>query len=120
MAHWLLLQFAEVWSEFIGQCDEEMREVLEQRLDYLREHGNQAKMPVSKPLGRGIFELRAKTARHQARLLYFFLPNRRIVFATAFFKKSRAVPQPEIEKAQQIKKLVTSKPGGIHGIPIKN
>lgn len=116
----MLLQFSETVSEFVGQCDNEMREALEQRLDHLREHGNRARMPVSKPLGDGIFELRGKTTRHQARLLYFFLPNRRIVFARAFFKKSRAVPPSEIKKAQQIKKLVTSTPGGVYGISFEN
>ena len=120
MPSWALLQFNGVYNEFLGQCDEEMKEVLEQRLDYLREYGNAARAPVSKPLKQGVFELRAGTARHQARLLYFFLPSRRIVIATAFFKKVRAVPQGEIEKAKQIKKLVTSNLDRINGIPVEN
>jgi phage-related protein len=65
------------------------------RLDFLAEVGNRAREPLSKSLGKGLFELRVKASR----IFYCFKPGRVIVLLHGFTKKSQKTPQREIEIA---------------------
>ena len=91
-------------------------------LDYFVEQGNMTGRPYSKPLGNGIFELRASTNKEEARFLYFFHPTKRkiAVIATAFKKKTRKTPSGEIEAAKKVKKLVTANTEIPNEIPVYN
>ena len=57
-------------------------------LKLLAEQGNALKMPHSKPLGGGLFELRAGPVR----LFYAFRPGRRIVLLDGLVKKRQDIP----------------------------
>lgn len=98
---WLLHQYKNVFSDFYRECDASLKEAIDQRLAYLLEHGNRTGAPVSKPLGDGLFELRARSHRHQARFLYFFSSGRLIIVISAFLKK-KSNTQSEITKAKKI------------------
>lgn len=49
-----------------------MRAKFSMEIKLLEEKGNQLREPYSKPLGDGIFELRAKVGTDISRVLYFF------------------------------------------------
>ncbi len=57
-------------------------------LKLLAEEGNALKMPHSKPLGEGLFELRAGPVR----LFYTFRPGHRIVLLDGLIKKRQEIP----------------------------
>lgn len=69
-------------------------------LTRLQAEGNRLERPITGHLGNGIYELRIIVGRHQHRILYFF--HRSTIVATnAFMKKSRKVPEGEIDKAKR-------------------
>jgi phage-related protein len=107
---WKLLQYGDAFDQLYGSCDDGLRDAIDQRVDFLRRHGNQTREPISKPLGDGLFELRANTHRAQARFAFFFARGRRIVFVYAFMKKGRKTPRhylalSKATRAQALKDL---------------
>ena len=69
-------------------------------LDRLEHEGHMLRMPFSRPLRQGLFELRVD--RH--RIIYFFGRGRAIL-TNGFKKKTGQTPGYEIEKALRVKKL---------------
>lgn len=67
-------------------------------MDMLRSHGLSLARPWVAPLGKGLRELRLRS-RRQLRILYFLHTGRTFVFLHAFVKKTREVPQSEIQIA---------------------
>lgn len=65
-------------------------------------------MPMSKSLGKGIFELRPHTNQVEARLLYYFgtteTGESKAVFTNTFIKKTRPTPREEIDLAKSRRK----------------
>ena len=70
--------------------------VLQAKADLLRE-------PMTKPLGKGLFELRLRQSNDIARMIFFFCPGRTIVVTHGFVKKSGKTPRKEIERALRYK-----------------
>jgi phage-related protein len=64
---------------------------------------HELRMPYSKSLGKGLFELRITGPRH-IRIIYTF-HNNQILLLNIFMKKTWAIPRHEIEYAQNILKL---------------
>lgn len=62
------------------------------------------RMPYSKHLDDGIFELRGKVGSDISRVLYFFYYGGKIVLTNGFIKKSQKTPTSEIEKAKNYRK----------------
>ena len=69
-------------------------------IDLLRTHGVLLGRPWVAPLGKGLWELRIRT-RRQLRILYFLHTERTFVLLHGFVKKSREVPQSEIQLAMR-------------------
>lgn len=67
-------------------------------MDMLRSHGLSLARPWVAPLGKGLWEFRLRS-RRQLRILYFLHTGRTFVFLHAFVKKTREVPQSEIQIA---------------------
>jgi len=67
-------------------------------IDMLRSHGISLGRPWIAPLGKGLWELRVRS-RRQLRMIYFLSIQRTFVFLHAFVKKTRKVPQSEIQIA---------------------
>ena len=85
-------------QEFIDQLTiEEQVETLV-GIDMLRTHSLTLGRPWVAPLGKGLWELRIRS-RRQIRILYFAHTGKTFVFVHAFVKKTREVPQPEIQTA---------------------
>lgn len=70
-------------------------------VELLIEHGPNLRLPHSRALGDGLFELRPRDKSGTARALYCFLVPRRVVVLHAFTKKSQQTPEREIKLARQ-------------------
>lgn len=68
-------------------------------IERLAEQGNRLRMPASKPLGDGLFELRFDLGRVAWRIPFFFSTDRRIVLLTVF-RKQRMNERTEIARAR--------------------
>lgn len=56
-------------------------------------------VPFTKHLYEKLWELRIRYGNRRHRILYFIAPGRKIVFLSAFLKKSKKTLRSEIEKA---------------------
>jgi len=70
------------------------------RIEYLGEHGAAIRMPRSRSLGDGLFELRFDLAQKAQRITFFFPEGRRIVLLTTF-RKQRQNERAEVARARQ-------------------
>lgn len=91
-------------KDFILSQDNKMQAKLFQLVTILEEYGNALREPYSKPLGDGIFELRAKVGSDISRVLYFFYYEGRIILTHGFVKKTQKTPPSEIKKAKKFRK----------------
>lgn len=87
--------------DFLNSLDVKMRAKMARTIKMLEDNGNSLREPHSKPLGDGIFELRAKVASDISRVLYFFFIGRRAVLTNGFVKKTDKTPEEEIDKAKR-------------------
>jgi len=62
------------------------RDVAAERIDLLANFGHMLRMPHSRPLGEGLFELRFDMSRRSWRIAYWQRPDRVIVLLTVFHK----------------------------------
>ena len=65
------------------------------------EFGPNVKMPHSKAMGKGLFELRLKGKEGIGRVFYCFLVGRRIIILHAFIKKTPTTPEAEMKIARK-------------------
>lgn len=91
-------------EEFILSLDSKMQAKMFRELDLLETFGNQLREPNSKPLGDGIYEIRAKVASDITRVLYFFVVNKKIILTNGFVKKTQKTPDNEIALAKKYRK----------------
>ncbi len=87
-------------KEFIDSLDDKMRAKMVRTILLLRDNGNDLREPTSKPLGDGIFELRAQMGNNITRVLYFFFVGNTAVLTNGFVKKTQRTPQREINRAK--------------------
>ena len=91
-------------EEFILSLDSKMQAKMFRELDLLETFGNQLREPHSKPLGDGIYEIRAKLASDITRVLYFFVVNKKIILTNGFVMKTQKTPDNEIALAKKYRK----------------
>lgn len=70
-------------------------------MELLTEHGPNLRMPHSKPMGEGLFELRAKGKEGIGRAFYCFLVRRRIVIVHSLVKKTQQTPERDLTLARK-------------------
>lgn len=69
-------------------------------------HGPSLRMPHSRAMGDGLFELRPRGRSGVGRALYCFLVGRRVVVVHAFLKKTQETPDKDLRLARKrIKEL---------------
>ena len=88
-------------EDFILSQNNKMQAKLFMTLEFLEERGPALREPYSKPLGDGIFEVRAKVGSDISRVLYFFVIGKRIILTNGFVKKTQKTPSSEIERAKR-------------------
>lgn len=74
-------------------------------LNLLQERGNRLRMPHSKPLGGGLFELR----RFHVRIFYMFRSGRRITLLDGMVKKQDQIPPKVLGRVRQYQKEIKAK-----------
>ncbi len=70
-------------------------------VELLIEYGPALRMPHSKAMGGGLFELRPKGRSGIGRAFYCFVVERRVVVLHAFVKKTQATPDRELRLARK-------------------
>lgn len=74
--------------------------------ELLMEFGPNLRMPYSRALGKGLFELRPRGREGAGRALYCYARGRRIFVLHAFVKKTQATPKRELATARKRMKEV--------------
>lgn len=75
-------------------------------VELLMAHGPNLRLPHSRSMGEGLFELRPRGRSGIGRALYCFLVGRRVVVVHAFIKKTQQPPDKELRTARKrIKEL---------------
>lgn len=88
-------------EDFILSQDMKMRAKIFTMLEFLESKGPELREPYSKPLGDGIFEVRAKQGTDISRVLYFFVVGRKVILTNGFVKKTTKTPPREIDRAKR-------------------
>ncbi len=88
-------------EEFILSQDKKMQAKIFMALELLEKMGPRLREPFSKPLGDGIFEVRAQMGSDISRVLYFFVVGRKIILTSGFVKKTQRTPPGEIDRAKR-------------------
>ncbi len=70
------------------------------QVERLGDQGSRLRMPASRSLGDGLFELRFNLGRTARRITYFFAEGRRIVLLTTF-RKQRQNERAEVQRARR-------------------
>lgn len=76
---------------------------VDRRVDRLALMGNQLRMPLSRSLGEGLFELRFHLRDEARRIPYWFASDRRIILLTTFHKQ-RDNEAGEVARAREAKR----------------
>ena len=88
-------------EDFILSQDAKMQAKIFATLELLEIKGPGLREPFSKPLGDGIFEVRAKQGSDISRVLYFFVVGHKVILTNGFIKKTRKTPPREIDRAKR-------------------
>jgi phage-related protein len=75
-------------------------------VELLIEFGPDVRMPHSRTMGDGLFELRPRGREGIGRAFYCFVIGQRVVVLHAFIKKSQATPQRDLDVARKRMKEV--------------
>jgi phage-related protein len=70
-------------------------------VELLVEFGPDLRMPHSRAMGGGLFELRPRVREGSGRALYCFVVGRRVVILHAFVKKTQATPERDLGIARK-------------------
>ena len=93
-----------------------MRFKLLHQLDLLELYGNHPKGDFTKPLGDGIFEVRAQNKTDITRIMFFFDKDRKIVLTNGFVKKTQRMPASELETAKKYRADYFARTKGKEGL----
>ena len=70
-------------------------------IELLAEHGPDLRLPHSRAMGDGLFEIRPRGREGIGRALYCFRLGRRIVVLHAFIKKTAQTPERDLKLARK-------------------
>lgn len=88
-------------KDFLDGLPVKLRAKMVDTIALLRDNGPLLREPYSKPLGDGIFELRAQVGTDAARTLYFFFAGQKAILTNGFVKKTQKAPPKEIATAKK-------------------
>jgi phage-related protein len=70
-------------------------------IELLMEHGPNLRLPHSRSMGEGLFELRPRGRSGIGRAMYCFLVDKRVVVVHAFVKKTQQTSDQDLKLARQ-------------------
>lgn len=91
-------------ENFLQSLEPKMQAKMLRTIDLLEANGRELRMPYSRSLKDGIFELRAKQGSNITRVLYFFFVGNKAVLTNGFTKKTQETPPSEITLAVKYRK----------------
>ena len=91
-------------QRWLNRLSRTPRRKCEELIVQLQESGRKLKYPRAHPLKGGIHELRARHGTVRYRILYFWHGSTVAVITHGIVKKSRAVPEDEIQRALRKKR----------------
>lgn len=98
-------------EDFLASLDDKAAAKMYGLLELLEEYGNNMRMPYSRHLDSGIFELRVRLGTNVSRVLYFFFAERRIIVTNGFVKKTEKTPSAEIALAKKYRAIYLARGG---------
>jgi phage-related protein len=98
--------------EFLESLDRQTQARFDWSIEQLRVRNIRAREPLVRHIEGKIWELRRESSTNIYRLLYCFLPGRRILFLHGWQKKSQKTPRREIEIALKRLADFTLREGG--------
>ena len=72
----------------------------------IRENGANLRMPHSRAMGKGLFEIRCKGSEGIGRAFYCTMVGKKIIILHAFIKKTEKTPDNELEIARKRQKEI--------------
>lgn len=90
-------------KSFLLSLNEKMLAKIFRIIDVLQDYGPKVRMPHSKALGDGLFEIRAKQGSDISRVLYLFYIGKKVILTNGFVKKTQKTPKGEIELAKKFR-----------------
>ena len=84
---------------FLESLEPKMRAKMFREIDLLMQNGAELRLPHSRSVADGIFELRARQRNYISRVMYFFFVGQKAILTNGFVKKAQKTPKREIELA---------------------
>lgn len=88
-------------EDMLSELSEQSQAEVANDLEQLRILGRNAREPLSKPVGDGIFEFRSTACQGNVRILFFFTKGKVILLTNGLVKKRSDLPISEIELAKR-------------------
>ena len=90
--------------DFLNTLEVKLRAKAFRDMALLEEKGTELRLPYSRHLDDGIFELRTIQGKNIIRNLYFFFIGSKIIMTHGFKKKTNKTPPEEIDRAKEYRK----------------
>lgn len=90
--------------DFLNTLEVKLRAKAFRDMALLEEKGTELRLPYSRHLDDGIFELRTIQGKNIIRNLYFFFVGSKIIMTHGFKKKTNKTPPEEIDRAKEYRK----------------
>lgn len=103
---WEIDYYSQQVQDFVDNMPIGIRASYAKLTELLSEFGMDLRMPHSKPMGDGVFELRPKGKEGIGRVFYCMVVGKRIVMLHGFIKKTEATPRKELDIARRRMKEV--------------
>lgn len=96
---WIIEYYSQAVQAEISALPVSNRAYYARLTDLLTEFGADLRLPHSRTMGNGLFELRLKGREGICRVFYCMLRDRRIVILHSFIKKTDKTPKKELDTA---------------------
>ncbi len=106
---WMIAYYSEDVRLEIDTLPTGIRASYARLTNLLEEFGLDLRMPHSRAMGGGLFELRPKGREGIARVFYCMKVGRKIIILHSFIKKTNETPKRELDLAHQRQKEVMTK-----------
>jgi phage-related protein len=96
---WTISYYSQATIDGIAKWPKKMRAKFLRILDLIELNGPQLGEPITKALGRGLFEIRVKAQEGIGRVFYCYMVKHEIIVLHSFIKKTQKTPKKELELA---------------------